>query len=147
MRERSNDLYLKCYLPDRPEYNKTLAKTRKSQTYADPHCIFSHKTLVFLPQICYIVRVERHLSLLRTIWRGIEEVITGLTRKRLGFVPRYCVKALVFSQMLRFPAVFATLACRKRTDHLSVFYQSSHKNQIRRGIEEVITGLTRNQFA
>ena len=81
------------------------------------------------------------------IRRGIEEVITGLTRKRLGFVPRYCVKALVFSQMLRFPAVFATLACRKAADHLSVFYQSSQQNHIRRGIEEVITGLTRNQFA
>ncbi len=73
-------------------------------------------------------------------------VITGLTRKRLGFVTRYSAKASVFSQKLRFPAVFAALACRKQTDHLSVFYQSSHQNYIRRGIEEVITGLTRNQF-
>ena len=73
-------------------------------------------------------------------------VITGLTRKRLGFVTRYSVKAPVFSQKLRFPAVFATLACRKQTGHLSIFYQSSQKNNIRRGIEEVITGLTRNQF-
>ena len=73
--------------------------------------------------------------------------IYNLTRKRLGFVTREGVKAPVFSQMLRFPAVFATLACRKRTGHLSVFYQSSQQNFIRRGIEEVITGLTRNQFA
>ena len=83
----------------------------------------------------------------KLIRRDIEAVITGLTRKRLGFVTRYSAKAPVFSQKLRFPAVFATLACRKQTDHLSVFYQSSQQNHIRRGIEEVITGLTRNQFA
>ena len=75
------------------------------------------------------------------IWRGIEVVITGLTRKRLGFVTRYSVKAPVFSQKLRFPAVFATLDCRKRTNHLSVFYQSSRQFHIhiRRGIEAAIT--------
>ena len=73
--------------------------------------------------------------------------IYNLTRKRLGFVTRYSAKAPVFSQKLRFPAVFATLACRKKKRRLTVAYQSSHKNQIRRGIEEVITGLTRNRMS
>ena len=74
------------------------------------------------------------------IRRDIEVVITGLTRKRLGLVTKSSPRSL---ETLHFFGILSA-------DFSEVGRQFSIKipnqNLIRRDIEVVITGLTRNQF-
>ena len=74
------------------------------------------------------------------LWRDIEVVITGLTRKRLGLVTKISPQTL---ETLHF---FGILSAEFSKVGRQFSIKIPNQNLIRRDIEVVITGLTRNQF-
>ena len=73
-------------------------------------------------------------------WRDIEVVITGLTRKRLTIV------TLIYPQTLETLHFFGILSAEISEVGRQFSIKNPNQNLIRRDIEVVITGLTRNQF-
>ena len=53
---------------------------------------------------------QREKRSVGSIWRGIEVVITGLTRNRLDELEIRLAESLVFSRFLLFPLVFSLIA-------------------------------------
>ena len=74
------------------------------------------------------------------LWRDIEVVITGLTRKRLTIV------TLIYPQTLETLHFFGILSAEISEVGRQFSIKNPNRNLIRRDIEVVITGLTRNQF-
>ena len=74
------------------------------------------------------------------IRRDIEVVITGLTRKRLTIV------TFIYPQTLETLHFFGILSAEISEVGRQFSIKNPNRNLIRRDIEVVITGLTRNQF-
>ena len=81
------------------------------------------------------------------MWKRIEVVITGLTRKRMTFLEAHLWKTLILRGFSAIIEKWISLSSLHQFSPFSeVFLRADVKINTRSGIEVVITGLTRNQL-